>query len=229
MAQLQRPERELDLLGGLFLFQGLTRDDLRAALSGEDSYYGSYRRGQVIYSPTDFQRALGVLLEGAVTVTKEGEPGHAMIVSVLRRGEAFGAAALFNQREDYVTTLTAREDCRILFFPQETVSRFLRDPRMAENYVRYLSGRIHFLNGKIDSLIAGTGQRKLAQYLLSALDHSGGQPRVELPCSLSGLADRLHMGRASLYRAFEQLQREGVARRSGRTVVILDLERLQLV
>lgn len=223
------PEQEAALLRRLFLFQGLDPAELQAVLSRGDCYYGSYRRGQVIYSPTDFQRALGVLLEGAVTVTKEGEPGHPMIVSVLKRGEAFGAAALFHDGEDYVTTLTAREDCRILFFPQQTVALFLRNPRMAENYVRYLSGRIHFLNSKIDSLIAGTGQRKLAQYLLSALDPSGGQPRVELPCSLSGLADRLHIGRASLYRAFDQLQRDGIARRSGRTVLILDLERLQLV
>ena len=116
---------------------------------------------------------------------------------------------------------------RILFFPQPSVSALIRDPRIAENYIRYLCGRIHFLSGKIDSLIAGTGERKVAQYLLSQLE--GGAEMLRLSCSLTDLAERLHMGRASLYRAFDHLSSEGILEKRGRTIQVLDLEKLQLV
>ena len=66
-------------------------------------------KGGVIYAPHAFRRCLGVVLEGRVQVNK-----GALIMSVLEPGDLFGAAALFNDRADYATTLTARAPCRVL-------------------------------------------------------------------------------------------------------------------
>lgn len=220
---------ELDLLSKLFLFRGVDRAELLRTLDEAEGYRRDYEKGQVVYHPHEYERSMGILLTGAVEVTKAGEPGHFMIVSVLTKGEAFGGAALFNEFEEYVTTLTAREDTRILFFPQKTVAEFLRSPRMAENYIRYLSGRIHFLSAKIDSLIAGTGERKVAQYLLSQMKGDENGQSVRLDCSLTDLADRLHMGRASLYRAFDHMEGEGILEKRGRVIRVLDRDRLLLV
>ena len=67
------------------------------------------------------------------------------------RGALFGAAALFQEREDYATTLTARTPCALLLLPQSLVGRaFLeRSPQAAGNYIRYLSGRIRFLSDRL--------------------------------------------------------------------------------
>lgn len=216
---------ELELLGKLFLFRGLSRAELLQALERIPCYQKIYAKGQAVYRPQEYERSMGILLSGAAEVTKENEPGNVMIVSVLSTGDAFGGAALFNECEDYVTTITARTEVRILFFPQAAVSLLIQDPRMAENYIRYLSGRIRFLSGKIDSLIAGSAERKVAQYLLSRLEGDC----VRLDCSLSGLADRLHIGRASLYRAFDSMTADGILTRSGRCIRVLDRDRLALV
>ena len=77
-------------------------------------------KGEVIYDPRHFQRCLGVVLEGSVQVSK-----GALIMSVLKRGDLFGAAALFYQRPDYATTLTARSPCRLLLFPQALVEEWM--------------------------------------------------------------------------------------------------------
>lgn len=216
---------ELELLGRLFLFRGLSRTELVHALEGVPHYQKDYAKGQAVYRPRAYERSMGVLLSGAVEVTKENEPGNVMIVSVLSAGDAFGGAALFNECEDYVTTITARTEVRILFLPQAAVSLLIQDPRIAENYIRYLSGRIRFLSGKIDSLIAGSAERKVAQYLLSRLEGEC----VRLDCSLSGLADRLHIGRASLYRSLDSMEDSGILTRSGRCIRVLDRNRLALV
>ena len=79
------------------------------------------------------------------------------IMSVLEPGDLFGAAALFNDRADYATTLTARAPCRVLLLPQALVEELMgRFPEVGRNYVAYLSGRICFLSGKIDALTAGS-------------------------------------------------------------------------
>ena len=127
-----------------------------------------------------------VVLEGRVQVNK-----GALIMSVLEPGDLFGAAALFNDRADYATTLTARAPCRVLLLPQALVEELMvRFPEVGRNYVAYLSGRICFLSGKIDALTAGSAERKVAQYLLSRLE--GGEyllqrEKVDLYASLSGL------------------------------------------
>ena len=203
-------ETELSLLRQTALFGTLSPSELHGILARPECIRGSYAKGDVIYAPHAFQRNLGVLLSGVVEVTK-GE----LIVSVLRKGELFGAAALFNEEPDYATTLTARIPSEVLFFPQELISCLMEQyPVLAMGYVRYLSGRIRFLSGKIEDLIAGSAERRLEQYLLARLEDG----RVKLDCPATALARRLNMSRASLYRAFELLEAAGVIRREGKAV-----------
>ena len=211
MAQLN-PE-ELTLLRGVFLFQG-AEALADAAAADPRCQIAVAGRGQIIYAPHQFQHSLGVLLSGRVQVSK-GE----LLVSSLGPGDLFGAAALFNDREDYATTLTARASCRLLFFPQEQVAGLLEaHPGLARNYIRYLSGRIRFLDRKIEGLIAGSAERRLAQYLLERQADGA----VVLDCSVTGLAGRLNVSRASLYRALDSLAAAGAIEKNGRTVRILD-------
>lgn len=209
--------QELDLVSKIFLFRGADARAVGRALSDDACTCESVERGQVIYTPSDFRRSLGILLSGSVQVTK-GD----LIVNVLRAGEVFGAAALFNRCEGYVTTLTARSACRVVFFPQELVQRLIRsDAGVSLAYITYLSGRIHFLNGKIEGLIAGSARQKLGQYLLRAMDEQG-----RVCTSATEMARRLNLGRASLYRAFEALEGQGAICRQGKVITVLDTEKL---
>ena len=162
---------ELELLGNTFLFRGVERAAVLRAASDPRCSRESFTRGAQIYSPRRFRRSLGVILAGRVRVTK-GE----LVVSSLGPGELFGAAALFHDRPDYETTLTALFPCSAAFFPQEQVAELLRDtPGAAANYIRYLSGRIHFLSRKIEGLTAPGAAGKLARCLLAA--SSPARPR----------------------------------------------------
>lgn len=205
-------QQERELLAGIFLLDGLEGAELDQILAHPQCTRAQAAKGEVIYSPHAFQRSLGVILSGSAQVTRDE-----LIVSILEAGDLFGAAALFNQAPDYVTTLTARTDCTMLLLPQSLVSDLMaRSPRLTENYIRYLSGRIRFLSDKIQELIAGSAEEKLEQYLLSRAEGNA----VHLDCSLTGLAKRLNMSRASLYRAFDALEAGGALCRRGREIVL---------
>lgn len=213
--------RQKDLLAGTFLFRDAGGAALDAALADPRCTLESAAKGAEIYTPSQFQRCLGVVLEGRIQVTK-----GALIMSVLGPGDLFGAAALFHSEEDYTTTLTAQSKCRLLLLPQELVEELMaRFPAVARNYVAYLSGRIRFLSGKIEALTAGSAGRKLAQYLLSRAREGW----VELDCSATGLAKRLGVGRASLYRAYDELTEAGLIRREGKRVRLLDEQGLSQI
>ncbi len=175
-------------------------------------------RGGTIYDRHRFRRCLGMVLRGRVQVRRE-----TLLVSTLSAGDVFGAAALFTDREDYPTTLTALTDCELLLIPQEGVRRMLREsPGFAEAYVVYLSGRIQFLSSRLDAVSAGSAEGKLAHYLLSAADGAG---RVD--GSATQMCQRIGVGRATLYRAFGALERAGAIAREGKSVRILDMKKLE--
>ena len=201
------------------LFWDCPEQTVAAALAHPDCTVHHFDSGQTLYRPHQFARCLGVLLSGGIRVTRD-----ALAISVLAPGDLFGAAALFNDREDYATTLTACAPCRVILLTQELVSRLMdENPRVRDNYIRYLSGRIRFLSGKIRALSANSTEGKLKQYLLTTL-HPG---QTRLACPASELAHRLGISRASLYRVFDTLESQGLIRREGRSILVPDLKALE--
>lgn len=190
-----------------FLFRDVPEEGLDFCLARSEAE--SAGRGAALYTPARFRRCLGLVLSGRVRVTR-GD----LLVSVLERGDWFGAAALFNDREEYPSTLTALAECQVLFLPQDTVAQLMdRWPRAGANYVRYLSGRICFLSDRLNSLAAGTAEEKVEQFLLRSADADG---RVTL--SATAIAQALGLGRASVYRAFDRLEEREVIFRTGKEI-----------
>lgn len=212
--------KELATLKRCALFQGADEALIRAVRRHPGCGVEEFQRAEPIYSPNKFRRCLGVLLEGHARVSK-----GRLAVSVLGPGDLFGAAALFHRRERFESTIAAKEGCVVAFFSENLMLELLgKHPEVCGAYLRYLSERIHFLNQKVDTLSAAGAEQKLARYLLSERRKSG-----TVTCPAAELARRLDLGRTSLYRAFEALEGQGVIRRDGKTVEILDLERLEEV
>ena len=211
--------QEWERLEGCALFVGCDCARVRQLLAHPDCAVQLFDPGQILYQPHRFSRNLGILLSGSVQVTRD-----ALVISVLSPGDLFGAAALFNDHPDYTTTLTARSPCRVVMLSQSLVSKLMdEDSCIRDNYIRYLSGRIRFLSGKVQALAAGGAEGKLSRYLLTSL--SGDHP--VLSCSATDLARRLGISRASLYRAFERLEAQGLIHRSGRSITVPDLGMLE--
>ena len=195
---------------------------LRDALQNERCRRQRYAKGSVIFAGTHFERALGFLLTGQIRVVRVNHDGREMLISRQTAGAVFGAAVLFCDAETYPTELHCSTACEVLFVPEALLREWMqKDFRLAENYIRYLSGRIGFLNSKIGGLAAGDSVRRLSCWLTEHAQDG----TVTLP-AMASLASALNIGRASLYRAVEALEAEGVIRRSGHSVLLLQPETL---
>ena len=218
-------EIETELVSKTELFRGLPPSVLTRILAVSDCTAAEYKKNEVVYDKTNFYRSLGIVLEGRLRVTKENADKRPIVMSTLQRGAIFGAAALFNSEPEYATKITAIERSRVLFLPQRLVKRMIeREPDIAENYIRYLSERILFLNRKIYFLTAGTAEQRLAGFLL---DNLAVGEFSEMPMTMHRLADALNMSRASLYRAFDELTASGAVSKQGKLVCINNAELLK--
>ena len=218
-------EIETELVSKTELFRGSPPSVLARILAVSDCTAAEYEKNEVVYDKTNFYRSLGIVLEGKLRVTKENADKRPIVMSTLQRGAIFGAAALFNSEPEYATKITAIERSRVLFLPQRLVKRMIeREPDIAENYIRYLSERILFLNRKIYFLTAGTAEQRLAGFLL---DNLAVGEFSEMPMTMHRLADALNMSRASLYRAFDELTASGAVSKQGKLVCINNAELLK--
>ena len=100
-----------------------------------------------------------------------------------------------------------------------------REPCVAENYVRFLTGRIRFLNRRIAAFTAGAAPRKVARYLWERRQGDGSVP---LPDNMVALAASLDMGRSSLYRALDTLEAAGCLERQAERWRLPDEAQLRL-
>ena len=170
----------------------------------------------VVYSPQDVRRSLAVVLDGQLQVTK-----GALAVSVLKAGDLFGAAALYSDEAEFAATVTAQRPSLCLMLEQQLVDRLLAEQsQIRENYLRYLTGRIRFLSGRLQTLSQPGAEGKLARYLLSGSGSS---------CPATELCRRLGVSRASLYRAFSALEDSGLIVRKGKSITIIDPAGLETV
>ena len=201
----------------LFLLQGLTEEEKARCWQTAESEECAYQKGQVVYDAAKARPALALVLSGQLRVL------HGRVVmNELHSGDVFGVAALFGSGAEYPSTVVAATACRVLLIPQEAVSAWMAAvPRVAENYVRFLSDRIRFLNRRLSTLTAGQAEGKLWCYLLAHADEHGV---VQLPGGMTGLAECLDMGRSSLYRCLDNLSVGGKIRREGKSIVIINQE-----
>ncbi len=200
------------LLRQHFLFQGaeeLLSDAL--ALGAE-----RFSRGETICDPATAERALGIVLEGwaeAVAPTRERA-----VLAAFGPGATFGAAALFGG-EGYVSRIRAVTGCTVLLLPEALLRQwFARCPRMAVNYIAFLSGRVRFLNGKIAIFTQDSAQHRLYRWLRANCDETGCLPEK---LSMTKLAATLSMGRTSLYRAMEELEEAKLIVRDGKRIEVI--------
>lgn len=224
----QLSSEETDFVKNLFLFKNAEEDLVMRALADGLCEFAEFRKGEVVYSIRNYRHSVGCILSGSVQANKITSDEHRYIMNTLRPGSSFGAAAVFCDSPEYVTVLKTLSACRIVFFPQALLERLITEsPVVAKNYVGFLSDRIRFLNDKIQGLISASTGQALANYLVNSCGEEGGRPVVRLDGSISALADKLNIGRSSLYRAFDTLEHRGIISREDKKIIILDPEELE--
>jgi CRP-like cAMP-binding protein len=219
LATLKRGE--LQFIENCFLFKGTDQAFLNRALGDARCRLIEAKRGAVVFDVHDYRNSLGFILAGRIEVTKPSSSRYVM--NTLEKGSLFGSADLYDEGADVVTVLTASAGCRIVFFPRGLLESLMReDSGIAFNYIRFLTGRLRFLNEKILGLVAESAVASLNHYLAVNAEPDGDRRIVRLSGSVSALAEQLNIGRASLYRAFDALERDGLIRRSGKEIEIVD-------
>lgn len=203
------------------LFEGADKQNLRDLFMSKDSELNTYSGGVLIYSPREVSPKLGILMKGKALIYSADESRN-VVLSTIEAGDVFGLDNLFST-EPYGYRVISKGECQVLFISETSLRTILqKDHAVAFNYILLLSARLRELNGNIHNVTGGTAERRLALYLL---DIAQGD-EVVLNVPMSTLCKMLDIGRASLYRAIDQLSDDGLIIRNGKSIRIVDRDKL---
>lgn len=198
------------------VFASVPEDELLQWLKNEGEWR-KFRRGEALEYAAGYSCALGLLFAGSACVRK-----GAAVISQLQTGELFGAVTLFLQEDAYATDITAEKACIVLFLRKDAVCKAMqRYPQLAQGYIAYLSQRVRFLTQRIAAFTFGSAEQKLLHYLKSQAQKDTHQRKMIPIQNYSVLANKLDIGRASLYRALGELEKRAVIRREEGHILLL--------
>ena len=220
---------ELIIMQNTYLFKNIDAEYLIRLLKDSCIKRLKFVNESIIYDRTHYHKSLGIILKGKAEVTKDIN-GKKIKMSILESGDIFGAAAIFNDNDEYQTCIKAVNDCEILIISQEMLLKLFKENfSIAENYIRYLSGRIIFLNKKMENVAENSASIKLIKYLLDKAEYDSLKQvwEINLDVNYKELAALLNMGRASLYREMDALTDKGIILKENRKIRITDINKLR--
>ena len=204
------------------IFHGADRQAVLSFLNDSALQLVQLSAGSTVYACDGEEERIGLLLNGRAQAFTGQIREHALLKTI-RSGELFGIANLYAEDEPFPSRIFAISDCQILWIDRDAIKGLIEnDAAVRRNFLEFQSKKILYLNKKIATLTAGSAEKKLAICLLDYEDDG-----VFIPtCSMSELAELLGMGRASLYRAVDNLVSYGWIVRHGKHIQILDKDAL---
>ena len=201
------------------LFKGADPKRLTALLSSPGCKQVKYKKGAWIFSSQRIENKIGFIEKGRATVLSE-DTARSVILRNLYAGNVFGVSTVFSPSDNFVSNIIARTPCTVLFVDADALKKLLEeDSNVMFNYVQFLSQKIRMLNKRISCFTAGTSEKRLYFYL-EGLAASDGT--FDLEMSMINLAEMLDIGRASLYRAFDKLEKDGLIIKEGKKITIIN-------
>ncbi len=130
------------------------------------------------------------------------------LLNILAATDCFGFASMYTECDRHSTEIIAKSNAEIIFLPTQVIEETVQeDGRFGLKIIKLLSGKIRFLNARIYSYLSPSVQDRVMKYLRECNVDEEGYVIIEE--KMTSVADRLGIGRASLYRVLSSLEESG--------------------
>lgn len=187
-------------------------------------------RGDVLFRKGDPCAGFHIVVFGQIKLAFTSPSGTEKVVEIMMPGQSFGEAIMFTGKP-YVVYAQALADSMLLHITKSAVFEEIeRDPKFACRMIAGLSRRLHGLISDLESYSLYSGAQRVIGFLLRSeleLDAKDAPFSVELPTQKSIIASRLNLTPEHFSRILHDLTEDGLIKVEGRSIVILDIERLR--
>jgi CRP-like cAMP-binding protein len=208
------------------LFEGMSDADITSALDTVSYRMVQFHKKELYAVEGDMCRHTDIVVKGEMTASMEGPSGKYVKVATLRRGDLMAPAFIFADNKTMPVTVEASTDVELLRMWRDDFHKLVdTDERVRWNFIRMLSNTNAFLTGKLRMLSLLSVREKLANMLLERARKAGSNT-FTLERSRQEIADAFGIQKFSVTRQLAEFQEEGAIEIEGKTVTLLDPQKL---
>jgi CRP/FNR family cyclic AMP-dependent transcriptional regulator len=210
------------------LFTGIDVGDVQALTQNlRPTEFGC---GHVFFSQGQPGDELFIVVSGKVKLCRRAPDGRQLLFAVLGPPEMFGELSVFDPGPRTSTAIAMTEVCAAPV-DREILRRWIAiRPAIAERLMRVLARRLRRTDSDLSNLIFTDVTGRMANRLLSLAKQFGvqddGAVRVTHDLSQEELGHLIGASRETVNKVLSELSRRGWIRLEGKSVLIVDSERL---
>lgn len=185
----------------------------------------TYEQGQQIVREGDYPHFLYRVEKGHVHLTRSHEYGRDYIIAELGPGEVFGLPTLLERGTFHYSAKAASKDITCRQLPKDQLFKLINSDRnVTEALMHLLASRVVESSDKIVRQAYDSVRRRTALVLCDLHEKYAGQP---ITVSREELAQMTGTTKESVIRAISDFKKEGLLETNGRSIVLLESERLK--
>ncbi|THB71261.1 MAG: Crp/Fnr family transcriptional regulator [Desulfobulbaceae bacterium] len=213
-----------EIIDSCSLFAGLPEKQVQYI--AELTIEKKFGKGEAIFFEGDQADGFYIVKEGTVKVYKMNMLGKEQILHIFNNPEIIGEVAVFHGKP-FPANAQTLTNSSLLYFPRSDFIRLIESsPSLALNMLAILSARLRQFARQIEELSLKEVPARLAGYLIYLTEEQGNAIEVTLPVSKGQLASLLGTIPETLSRIFTKLTDEGLIQVSGKTIKIVDRDKL---
>jgi CRP/FNR family cyclic AMP-dependent transcriptional regulator len=210
------------------IFQGVDPDAADAL--AKDMEIIEVRKGDVVFNEGEPGDSLYIVLSGKIKLGRRAADGRQNLIALMGPSDMLGELSLFDPGPR-TATATAVTDTRVARLRKQALRPWLSNrPEIAEQLLRVLARRLRRTNDALADLIFTDVPGRVAKNLLQMAgrfgSRDGGVLRVTHDLTQEELAQLVGASRETVNKALADFAQRGWLRLEGKSVVILDRERL---
>ena len=189
---------QTDLLGGL------SSRSLRKIT--ETQRIRSLPKGGLLFLEGDAGTAIYVLASGSIRLFRSDEEGREAVVHLVRPGEVFAEAVLFDE-ERYPVSAEAREDSQVVEIERERVLSLLEDPAFRNDFFSNIMRKLKFLAQQVYVLSSCDVRERLLRFLEGRF---GKRIHYHIDLSKKEVASAIATTPETLSRVLARMEEDGI-------------------
>jgi CRP/FNR family transcriptional regulator, cyclic AMP receptor protein len=211
------------------IFQGVDPEAAEVLAKELDTI--EIRKGEVVFSEGEPGDSLYIVLSGKIKLSRRAPDGRENVLAVMGPSDQFGELSVFDPGPR-TATATAVTDVKLAKMPQSVLGPWIEaHPEVGERLLHVLARRLRRTNDSVADLIFTDVPGRVAKALLQMADRFGSRDsdglRVKHDLTQEELAQLVGASRETVNKALADFVHRGWIQLQGKSVVVLDEERLR--
>ncbi|MBP3853007.1 MAG: Crp/Fnr family transcriptional regulator [Erysipelotrichaceae bacterium] len=198
----------IPLLSGTALFQGMSDEEIRAAVKECAAYEVQADKGETLLQAGQTTECLGLVLEGGLTIENNDFWGNKTILSYVERNQFFAETYAFLKTQRLQVDVVADTPVRVLFLHIGKLDAGRNEPwcrKLLYNLLTISTQKNILLSQRSFIISAKTIRRRVMSFLNTVYIQQGTKELV-IPFNRQQLADYLNVERTALSKELKKMK-----------------------